>query len=224
MVRNLHGVRRRGRRAFLHPRHRVQVEEVGVVEHGYVIAAAEDHELVREPRRSVIEPRRRAVAVQHGFGPRRGRGNIHVIGRLNLLEDGTKVQHEQLVRGLAVAAVPAKHKHLVPDNRRRVVRPGGRPVLGSPAALQLVPRVLLRVVDPHVIVPGAMVQTSEDDEVVLHHDATVPRARRQALAVNLGPDQLLRVVQVQRVHRTEDARFACGSGNRNRRSGKCEIR
>ena len=54
-----------------------------------------------------------------------------------------------------------------------------------------------------------MVQTSEDDEEVLHHDATVPRARRQAFTLNLGPDQELRIGQVQRVHRTKDARFAC---------------
>mmetsp|Transcript_6921 Transcript_6921/g.28678 ORF Transcript_6921/g.28678 Transcript_6921/m.28678 type:complete len:237 (-) Transcript_6921:159-869(-) len=91
MVRNLHCVRRRSRRAFLHPRHRVEVEEVGVVEHGHVIAATEDHKLVWEPGSAVIETRARAVAVQHRFGPSRGLGGIYVIGGFHLLEKRAKV-------------------------------------------------------------------------------------------------------------------------------------
>ena len=105
-----------------------------------------------------------------------------------------------------------KNKEAVMDERRPVVRAGRRYIVSRILRrnLELGPHLLLCIVDPHVVVSDAMVQTAEEDKTVFHHRACVSRTRRRTFSRNLSrPAQKFRVVQVQRVQVTESASLTC---------------
>ena len=77
--------------ALLQPRHRVQAQVVHVAVHGHVVAPAQNSELVREPRRAVVESGRRALALERRLRPRRRDGVRRlVVERRAEIEDVQK--------------------------------------------------------------------------------------------------------------------------------------
>ena len=208
MVRNLHRVGLRLILAFIQPRHRLEIEMMHVRVHRHVVAPAEDGQSIGKPRHRVVESRRRSLPLQRGLGPP---GRHLLRHRLRFLQSGSEIEDVHVIVRLPVAAITAEDVELVADNRRGMMRARRRNILRLRRFHQeLRPRLVLRVVDPHVVVSHAMVQTAEDDEEVLHGGTRVPRARGRSLARNLArPLEHIRVVQVQRVEVTERARLAC---------------
>ena len=208
MVRNLHRVGLGLVLALIQPRHRLEIEMMHVRVHRHVVAPAEDGQSVGEPRHRVVETRRRSLPLQRELGPP---GRHLLRHRLRFLQSGSEVEDVHVIVRLPVAAITAEDVKLVADDRRGVMRARRRNILRLRRFhLELRPRLVLRVVDPHVVISHAMVQTAEDDEEVLHGSARVSRARGRSLARNLAcPLEHIRVVQVQRVEVTERARLAC---------------